>query len=192
MHAETYAGLLTETVPSEAFVRRALRLLEADLRELALVALGSWQSLGLTAPELFRELAGLSRPSWGRWNGLLTALREARKAVLRSGDPAARERVKQATALNAVLDHLDAEADAALAESLRPLARMVRTTLSRRPRLGGLFALPITLRNDVAHFCPSEPEWWEQARGRLRPLVARGRRAGDRPRARCSRRPTGR
>ena len=88
-----------------------------------------------------------------------------------------------ATALTAEVDHLDAEADAALAESPWPLARMVRTTLSRRPRLGGLLALPITLRNDVVHFCPSEPEWWEQARERLRPLVASGVRSGDGPRA---------
>jgi hypothetical protein len=80
-----FPDLLQVHLPLEPFVRQALRLLEADFRERALLALADWDSTGLVALELFREAAALPRPSWGRWNGLLRALREARKSVLRGG-----------------------------------------------------------------------------------------------------------
>src|SRR5882762_8773778 len=88
-----------QSVPSstaESSVREALRRLEGALREAALLALADWQRTGVVAPALFRELAALPRPSFGRWNGLLAALRESRKIVLRTGDASEREKVHKA------------------------------------------------------------------------------------------------
>jgi WD40 repeat protein/serine/threonine protein kinase/tetratricopeptide (TPR) repeat protein len=164
---------LSEAGPAaQLFVRQALRSLEADLRQVALLTLGDWAALGIAVPALFRALANLQRPSWGHWNGLLTALREARKATLGEGTPEQREAVRQAAVLNQVLDGLDAEADRALVAALIPLADLVRTRLGRRPSLDRILALPITLRNEVIHFQPDDPAWWERAAEGLRPLVA--------------------
>lgn len=166
---------------AESFVRQGLRSLEADLRELALLALADWEQLGLVSPELFRAVASLQRPSWGHWNGLLTALREARKTILRVGTAEQRERVRRAAVLNEILDGFDCEADPSLAEALRPLAQLLRVRLARKPRVNQLVTLPITLRNEVAHFQPDDAAWWQRAAEGLRPLLEWKAAGGLRP-----------
>jgi serine/threonine protein kinase len=164
-------ALIRSDLAAESFVRESLRRFEHDFRELALLALADWERLGIVTPELFRSLASLQRPSWGHWNGLLGALREARKRVLHSGTAEQREQVRAATIVNAVLDRLDGEPPAELVADLRPLAQQTRSSVGRRPRLGALLALPITLRNDIAHFQPTDPAWWHDAAAALRPLA---------------------
>src|SRR5438270_577543 len=137
----SFAELLAPAAAADALVHSGLAHLEADLRQIALLALADWERQELPRPELFRAVAALQRPSWGHWNGLLTALREARKAVLRGGSAAERERVRQAATLDAVLDFLDRDAGAALTAATRPLAELVHVTLPRKPRLGALLAL---------------------------------------------------
>jgi WD40 repeat protein/serine/threonine protein kinase/tetratricopeptide (TPR) repeat protein len=171
------------------FVRDALAWLEGDLRELALVALADWEACGILSTELFRPIAALQRPSWGHWNGLLTALREVRRAVLRGAAEADRDRVRRAHMLSAVVELLDREAEPTTGDALRPLANLTHISLARRPRVGALLALPIALRNLVVHFAPTEAEWWAQAAAALEPLALlreRGelRPAGDFPDAR--------
>ena len=48
---------------------------------------------------LAQAAAALQRPSWGHWNGMIAALRDARRTVLRSGSPEERERLGGAEAL---------------------------------------------------------------------------------------------
>src|SRR5262249_8039973 len=67
---------------------------------------------------------------------------------------------------------LDAEADGELVRELTPLADLVRARLGRRARLDQVLSLPITLRNEVVHFQPDDPAWWERAAAALRPLLA--------------------
>src|SRR5687768_11037192 len=92
-------------------VHQQLRLLEAELREAALLALADWERPGILAPALFQAVASLQRPSWGHWNGLLCALREARNLFLRTGTLEQREQLRQAPVLNPILDAFDQEAD---------------------------------------------------------------------------------
>ena len=166
-----FADLLESRADAERFVPRALALLEADFRELALAALSDWERLGIVSPDLFLAIAGLQRPSWGSWNGLLGALRNARKSVVRSGAPPAREAVEKAATLGRVLALLDEGLDPGLVAELRPLADLTRTPLSGRTRLGALLALPITLRNRIAHDTPTDAAWWETTAAALAPLV---------------------
>src|SRR5581483_5950691 len=126
MDPKAHARLLETATDAETFVRSALALLEADHRELALRALADWDALGVVSTELFHAVLGLQRPSWGSWNGLLAALRNARKAVLRTGTPADRERVGRAGLLNAALDGLEEAVPADVAVALRPLAERLR------------------------------------------------------------------
>jgi WD40 repeat protein/serine/threonine protein kinase len=156
----------------DAYVRQALALLEADLRELALLALASWAELGVAAPELYRAVAALQRPAWGTWNGLLGALRDARRVVLRTAPPPVRDRVLQATTLAAVLELLERPVDAAAVGALGPLRELTRSPLARQPRVGQLLALPIALRNLMVHFAPGGPAWWQLAGSALAPLVS--------------------
>src|SRR5205085_807835 len=103
MLIQLFRDLFQSGLPPEPLVRRALRRLEADFRELALLALADWHRLELVADELFRSIVQLQRPSWGHWNGLLTALREARKTTLRQAQTIERDRLRQADVLNGIL-----------------------------------------------------------------------------------------
>ena len=53
-------------------------VLEAELRDLALLALADWEKSGIVEPDLFPAIAALQRPSWGTWNFVLQSLRTAR------------------------------------------------------------------------------------------------------------------
>src|SRR5262249_55045276 len=138
MSSAALAPLSSEVLDPERYVRWALTLQEAEFREMALLALADWERTEVAMPELFRAVAALQRPSWGHWNGLLTALREARKSVLRTGTAEQRDKVKQAATLEAALDFLDRDAGPPLTLALRPLAELTRTSLPRRPKLGTL------------------------------------------------------
>src|SRR5437899_1567297 len=106
---------MSDLAEGEAFVRPALGRLEADFRELALRTLGAWEQLGMVSPELFQAAASLQRPSWGSWNGLITALRNARKTVLRSGSAPDREKLESASVLTQTFSLLDEAAPTELA-----------------------------------------------------------------------------
>ena len=59
---------------AHSFIIRTLALLEAELRELALLALADWERLEIVTISLFQAVGALQRPSWGHWNGLLASL----------------------------------------------------------------------------------------------------------------------
>jgi serine/threonine protein kinase/tetratricopeptide (TPR) repeat protein len=166
-----FAALASAGTSPEDFVRRALQLLESDFRALALTALTDWERLGAVDSELFLAVAALTRPSWGTWNGLLTALRETRKSLLRSADAGTRGAIERAEVLRSVLDLLDERLDKTLVERLDPLCKLTRASVPSKPRLGFLLTLPIALRNRVAHDMPSDPSWWSTAAAALRPIV---------------------
>jgi WD40 repeat protein/serine/threonine protein kinase len=166
-HAEVLAAALAP----EPFVRRALSVWLADLRELALLALADWERTEIVSAELFTAVAGLQRPSFGSWNGLLGALRNARKTVLRTGTPQDRERVERARLLAALIAALDEPLPAEAAQAAKPLAELTRSQLRSKPRVADALPLPIALRNRVEHDLPEDPAWWERAANALRPLV---------------------
>jgi len=107
MTTEVYENLLVDESTNEEFVRKALSALEADFRSTALVALSDWANLELVAAQIFPAVASLQRPSWGTWNGLLTALKNARRSVLRTATTEVREKIEQAKLLRIVLDLLN-------------------------------------------------------------------------------------
>jgi serine/threonine protein kinase len=162
--ASRYERLL-EILDHDDFVRGALSELEFDFRGGALVALAEWERLDVAASELFRAVASLQRPSWGHWNGVVGALRASRRGVLRTGDAESRERVRGATRLSSVLDLWDTPVPAEV--DVSALARLANSRESR-PTIGSVLALPITVRNRVAHAPPSD---WTEFAGALRPLV---------------------
>ncbi len=170
---DSHRRLLADADASpEAFVRHGLARLEADFREMALLALADWERLEIVAPALFPAVTGLQRPSWGSWNGLLAALKKARRAVLREGSAAQRGAVEGASTLGAILARLEEKPDPELVASLGPIDELTRSALGKRSRVSHLLALPITLRNRVAHDAPTEEAWWRDAADALRPLIA--------------------
>ncbi len=167
-----YAQLLGDAEASpETFVRHSLGRLEADFREMALLALADWERLEIVTPALFSAVAGLQRPSWGSWNGLLSALKKARRGVLREGTAEERAAVEGAATLIAVLSRLEERPPPGLTERLAPLGELTRTSLGKRTRVSHLVALPITLRNRVAHDAPTDEGWWRETADALRPLI---------------------
>ena len=123
-------------------VRSGLALLEADFRRFALAALASWQALELTSPHLFQAIASLQRPAWGSWNGLLSALKKARRELLRSGAAEVREKLQDPDgALTRLLARLDERAPAKLKQELAPLTELTRQANRRSPR-GAVVVFP--------------------------------------------------
>src|SRR5262245_29824637 len=161
-----------DDLPPESYVRQSLLFSESLLRELALVALADWDSLRIVAPELFQATASLQRPSFGHWNGLLSALRAARRSFLRGADAAGRETFHKAVRLQRLLDLPDEKCPGDLAEDLRPLGEFVRVEVPSSLRMSTVLSLPIALRNQASHFAPTDPGWWAEAAQRLRPLMA--------------------
>ena len=105
----------TGHLPPEAAVRDALRRWEFEFRCDALTALAGWDAAGVAparwsegAPELFFALAAVQRPSWGHWNGLLTALRKARNLLLNTPGPDRDALLVRGAELGRILDRQDA------------------------------------------------------------------------------------
>ncbi len=153
-------------------MRAALALLEGLHRRLALLALADFERCALVRPELFQPIAGLQRPAWGSWNGLLKALGKARRAVLREGTAAERERLAGARFLASLMEWLDSPLPAETVAALRPLGALTRHRLhKRRCRLRRALAMPIVLRNLVAHLHPRDRDWWAEAAAALAPWL---------------------
>ena len=167
----TYEHLLNSDLPAEARVRQSLALLEDHFRRAALLALSDWTRTGIVDPSLYLAIAGLQRPSWGSWNGLLRALRKVRKGVLTEGHAEARARVLQAQILSALLDLLQQRLDAAMVQALKPLCALLRATMSRRAKVQHALDIAITLRNRVAHDASVKLAWWEDIAEAMRPLM---------------------
>jgi serine/threonine protein kinase len=168
-HQQVWLQLEAQSSP-QGYCTGVLSLLEAEFRALALLALADWERLELVDPELFPALGGLQRPSWGSWNFLLQSLRTARKAQLRSARHETRERLERARVLTSVLTLLDSNASTDELAAAQPLAKH-RGDKARLKRVGDLLALPIALRNQLAHFPPAGDAEWETVRAVLMPLA---------------------
>ncbi len=170
MDESPFAAFLTEDHSSDSFVRRALGLLEAQHRCMALVLLSDWVLMDIPSHDLFEAVGNLQRPSWGSWNGLVESLRAARRSALRSGGKN-RDTVAASTRFESVLELLDSRLDRTEALSLSPLAELARMPLRGRPRLRVVLSLAIALRNRVVHEVPTEAEFFAQASQGLRSLL---------------------
>ncbi len=172
MARERLQAALSASLQPEPFVREVLEALEERHRRLALLALGEWARLQQPTPELFFAIAGLQRPSWGTWNGLLLSLQKARRRILSAEAKAARAQLEGTPTLERLLGGLQARLTDDEASALQPLRAFVRAEWSARPRVADVLALPIALRNRVAHDAPSDPRWWSEAADAVSPLVA--------------------
>ena len=166
-----YIELLSVHADSESFVRQSLALLEADFRKTALLALSDWSQLELVSAEMFQAVASLQRPSWGTWNGLLSALKNVRKNQLRNAGDEERQLIDRAELLQAILQKLEARVNEGLGNELRALSELARTPISRKLRLGAVLTLPISLRNRIAHDAPTSEDWWNDTAAAIRPLI---------------------
>ena len=153
MAASDYRLLLAAQTGAEAFVRRALELLTADVRELALLALTEWQQAGIATPELLPSLAALQNPTWGTWNGLLQVILEARQRALATGAAAEREKAGRSAALAALAD-------------------LWHRNLDDAPGGGGILSFGKSVEQAIQTGMHAEMERnWEEARRDLRPLL---------------------
>lgn len=149
---------------------RVLRLLEAELRALALLALADWEQLAIVEPSLFPALGNLQRPSWGSWNFLLQSLRNARRTQLRTAAPGVRAAFERGRVLADILGYVDQSAAAEMVAAARPLATYLGGK-QRLKRVGDVLVLPIALRNQIAHFPPDDTATWQEIATALLPLA---------------------
>ena len=171
MSHPTFEALLESGSAPEAFVREALAGLEAAHRRIALLALADWARLERAAPPLFGAIATLQRPSWGSWNGLILGLREARRDILRDASTEERKHVDGAHLLRRVLQVLEQPLEEEERLRLVPFCEGMGLRLPKTLRRRELLALPIALRNRVAHDAPTDPAWWASTADGLRPLL---------------------
>ena len=169
IYTREYGEVFENARAAEDAVRRYLLLVESDLRETSLLAMASWQDAGIprdlwkpALPNLFRVAAGLQEPSFGRWNGMLHALREALACV-----GTATEAGRSPGALIAILDWLRTPAEPEAIESLRALAPLLHYSLPARASRWDAISLSVCLRNRIAHDAGGDEAWW----GAIAPLV---------------------
>lgn len=153
------------------FVPKALILLEAGFRGIALEALGDWHKTNLSSDKLFHSIASLNRPSWGAWNGLLDDLQNARRQGLRNGSQAEREAIESASTLQEILARREKRVPEHLVEELSGIREHVRYEFSSKTRFKKMMELPIAIRNIIAHQGPDKDEWWDWARQTLLVLI---------------------
>lgn len=170
MHEARFRDALAVT-DNERVVRLGLAALEGEMRDAALVGLAAFAESGLVAAELFPSLAGLRRPAWGTWNGLLIAMTQTRRAVLREGDQQRVHHLESAGPLLDLLRLLDQSIGPDVAEQMGPLAKLVNVKVTAKTAWRAALATAITLRNRVAHDQPTDPDWWAEAAAALRPYL---------------------
>lgn len=146
------------------YVRTALAWIEFEFRAMAILALTTWAEIGVVDARVAVIAAQLKKPPWGRWNGLLDALRESRSDAVEKG--VAREKLNEESPLRRLLD---LRRESPPEEVARPLMKLLRRP--RPKRVADLLALPINLRNRIAHAYASSPKEWAEAAEALRPLV---------------------
>jgi WD40 repeat protein/serine/threonine protein kinase len=162
--------LKNQTFTNEQFVRDCLRLMEVLHREMALLSLGQWQTLGVFLPELYQTFASLVVPTWGTWNRVLQELGKARKKILYQADKEMREKFEELVVFNVVLEKCSEKVDKDDLDIFKPLAEFSgqstrNMTVSRGLEWG------IRLRNRIAHDMPTDLVWWEEAANWLRPVL---------------------
>ncbi|TWT48985.1 protein kinase domain-containing protein [Botrimarina hoheduenensis] len=166
-----YQELAASRDDPEQFVRAALSVLEFDFRLLALGALQEWDAAGVVSSDLFGPVSALQKPSWGSWNWVLSTIQKSRRVVLREGSPDVRARLSRVSRLSRVIECLDAQLDNEAVHGLGRLAKIGKQSLSNSPKFGAALALPIGLRNRIAHDHPSDAAWWREAADAIQPLL---------------------
>ncbi|HEX2927113.1 MAG TPA: protein kinase [Ruminiclostridium sp.] len=152
---------------NEEFVKSALNLLEREFRKMCLSLLGEITLNGIHAKSMYAEIAALQRPSWGCWNGFLLGILKERRNLLNTGTQKQREKVSKAEGLAWIagrMEEPEAVDDASIIQSLEKLGciqKSKRTKGSLRTR--ELLAIPIYLRNRIAHDNIQDSSWWTDA-----------------------------
>ncbi|HUE14285.1 MAG TPA: serine/threonine-protein kinase [Planctomycetaceae bacterium] len=163
--------ILPDADSDETFVRRSFVRLERGLREVALACLGEWQQCGVVTPAIFEAAAGLKRPSWGTWDGILDRLLRARQDVLGSGSAEERSAVERLSLLPRIASSMKQPAVDPLPVAVRAIARLTGAQAPGRITMRHVLKAPISLRNRIEHDGYSEANEWKAAADALRPLI---------------------
>lgn len=172
-----YQTLLCNTLSDEQFTRQALGLLEAQLRELALLLLQDWIKTGIAtdnSAHLIQAISGLSRPSFGSWNFLISILRSLYDNKREHGNNLTLKKLEQATVLEGLLQILDQNIKT---PKTSPWIRQLYRINGQKPpkpdfNLQKLIAdIPNTLRNQIAHNTPTDQDYWKKTSKVLKPLI---------------------
>lgn len=110
-----YNSLLNNNLSNEKFTRQALALLEAQLREMALLILQDWTGTGIASSHsshLLQAIGGLKHPAWGSWNFLIYTLRNLYHNNLEVVNSETLKKLEQATILDELLQILDSNVKA--------------------------------------------------------------------------------
>jgi hypothetical protein len=161
-----FTELLSDQNESEKFVRRALSNLEMEFRQFSLLCLAEWENLGIVSDDLFQSIAGIQRPAWGHWNGLITAIKSIRQKLLRTGTKDVADKIREASLLGELFEFWDTPWPDDV--DLRRLLALSRGAVSRRLTIGTALSLTIALRNLVAHAPPFD---WSEFADTLHPLI---------------------
>ena len=166
-----YQQLLNANLPADPFARQALALLEAELREMALLGLQEWLKLDIVSPDLFKAMASLRFPSWGSWNGLLIDLRKVRNKALRQSNKAKRVQIEQSE-LHNLLNRLSQNIKNDHTKAWLPdFYKQFKQSQPTKPTLQHILSTPIGLRNRIAHDNPTDPQFWQTLSLALHPVI---------------------
>jgi len=138
-----------------------LKILELLHARLALTMLSDWQTVGYFSPNLYQPISGLSRPSWGNWNRLITELVKARKEIYNSNHEECIKRFEELKNFGIITDFLEIKIEKELADEIILSAKVMNISL-KRIKISNLLETAITLRNRIAHSSIND-EWYDNA-----------------------------
>ncbi len=166
-----YQALLNSDLSDEQFTRQALGLLEAHLREMALLSLHEWLKLDIISPDLFNAVANLRFPSWGSWNGLLVAVSKARNKALQQANVETRERIEKSPLTNLINFSAKNIKNEVNKIWLPAFYKQSKQSVPSKPSLKSLLSTPIWLRNRISHDNPIDLQFWQQIATTLQPAI---------------------
>ena len=176
-----YQKLLKQNLSAEKFTRKALSLLEAQLREMALLILQDLINTGFVIQKTDRiqqALGGITHPAWGNWNFLIRELNNLYNYHLEapaSTDKDNFKKLEQANILDELLLKLTSNVKSTDTHGWISALYRFKDKKQKPPRSISLQQLltdvPIYLRNQIVHSTPDDKSYWQNTTTVLTPLI---------------------
>ncbi len=171
MNGSDFQQLMSDPLEAAPFCRRAIALLQAQVRRSAFTALADWLAHGAAAPEPGAAIAALEQPDIGGCNGLLLALAAMKHRIDTTGTAEQRDALNAAPALLAVLRLFGQMADESLIQAAGPLADFIHHKLDTDSTLQTVIGMAATLEGRLNAIQPENKAEWLRAAAALHPLV---------------------
>ncbi len=171
MNGDNFQQLIMDPLEAAPFCRRAIALLQAQVRRSAFTALADWLAHGVGAPQPGAAIGALEQPDIGGCNGLLLALAAMKHDIDTTGTAEQRAALNAAATLLTVLRLFGQAADESLIQAAGPLADFVHQKLNTDSTLQTVVGMAATMEGRLNAIQTENNTEWMRAATAIRPLI---------------------